>query len=120
MKKFILAALAASLVASPALAAPAQKSRTVIHQGPHQTVVVKKTVKQRYAPPPRVQYRNNWRKGERFDARYARNYRQVDYRQHRRLKAPPRGYRYVQSGNDAVLVGVATGLIAAIFAGALN
>jgi Ni/Co efflux regulator RcnB len=36
------------------------------------------------------------------------------------LRAPPRGYRYVQSGNDAVLVGVTSGIIAAIFANILR
>jgi Ni/Co efflux regulator RcnB len=32
----------------------------------------------------------------------------------------PRGYRYVQSGNDAVLVGITSGLIAAVVAGAIR
>jgi Ni/Co efflux regulator RcnB len=52
--------------------------------------------------------------------RQARNYRQIDYRQYRGLRAPPRGYRYVQAGNDAVLVGVSSGIIAAIVAGAIR
>ena len=109
MKKFVLAAVAASMLATPALAAAPQQ-----HWGQPQqqrTVVVHKQV---YKPAP-VQYRN-WRKGQRFDARYARNYRQVDYRSyHGRLRAPPRGYRYVQSGNDIVMVGIASGIIGAIF-----
>lgn len=110
MKKFLMAAVAASLVATPALAAPQNWGQR------HQPVkVVKKTV---YKPAP-VQYRS-WQRGQRFDSRYARNYRQIDYRQHRGLKAPPRGYRYVQSGNDAVLVGVTSGIIAAIFANILR
>ncbi|MBX3564817.1 MAG: RcnB family protein [Sphingomonas sp.] len=110
MKKFLMAAVAASLVATPALAAPQNWGQR------HQPVkVVKKTV---YKPAP-VQYRS-WQRGQRFDSRYARNYRQIDYRQYRGLKAPPRGYRYVQSGNDAVLVGVTSGIIAAIFANILR
>jgi Ni/Co efflux regulator RcnB len=121
MKKFILATLAASMVASPILAtsataAPQQRQvTTVVKHKPNGRVVVKqKTVK--HAP---VQYRS-WKRGQRFDSRYARNYRQIDYRQYRQLKAPPRGYRYVQSGNDAVLVGISTGIIAAIIAGAIR
>lgn len=111
MKKFLMAAVAATLVATPALAAPQSYGQR------HQPVkVVKKTV---YKPAPRAQYRN-WQRGQRFDSRYARNYRQIDYRQHRGLKAPPRGYRYVQSGNDAVLVGVTSGIIAAIFSNILR
>ena len=110
MKKFVLAAVAASLVATPVLAAAPQHGRPPAQQ---QVVVKKKVV------VTRPDYRN-WRKGERFDSRYARNYRQIDYRHYRGLKAPPRGYRYVQSGNDAVLVGITSGIIAAVFAGAIR
>ncbi|MDF7774020.1 RcnB family protein [Sphingomonas sp. AOB5] len=121
MKKFILAAVAVSMVATPVLAAPqaykAPVTKTVVKQKPNGKVVVKQTVKRQ----PVVQYRNDWRKGQRFDSRYARNYRQVDYRAtHGRLKAPPRGYRYVQSGNDAVLVGITSGIVAAVFANILR
>ena len=117
MKKFLMAAVAATLVATPALAAPQNFGGQNYGGQRHQPVkVVKKTV---YKPAP-VQYRNNWQRGQRFDSRYARNYRQVDYRQHRGLRAPPRGYRYVQSGNDAVLVGVTSGIIAAIFSNILR
>lgn len=124
MKKFILAAVSASLVASPILAAApaaaAQRQVTTVvkHKPNGRTVVKKTTVKQRYQPT-RVQYRN-WKRGERFDRRYARNYRQIDYRQYRGLRAPPRGYRYVQSGNDAVLVGITSGIIAAVLSNVIR
>lgn len=123
MKKFVLAAVAASMIASPVLmaapaaAAPAQR-HTVIKHKPNGKVVVKRVNRQTYRPA-RVEYRN-WKRGQRFDSRYARNYRQVDYRQYRGLRAPPRGYRYVQSGNDAVLVGITSGLIAAVFSGMIR
>ncbi|RYD51636.1 MAG: hypothetical protein EOP60_10505 [Sphingomonadales bacterium] len=112
MKKFIIAALAATIAATPAMAAAAPQN----HGYGHGRTQVQKIVKKKVYRPAPVQYRNNWQRGQRFDSRYARNYRQVDYRQYRGLKAPPRGYRYVQSGNDAVLVGVTSGIIAAIFA----
>jgi Ni/Co efflux regulator RcnB len=108
MKKLILAAVAASLVSGTALAAPQH------HPGPQRPVIVKKTT-----IVQRPTYRN-WHKGERFDRRYARNYQVVDYRHYRHLKAPPRGYRYVRSGNDAVLVGITSGVIAAVFANAIR
>ncbi|WP_423603174.1 RcnB family protein [Sphingomonas sp. MS122] len=117
MKKFVLAAVAVSMIASPVLtAAPAAAAQqrhttTVVKHKPNGKVVVKKKVV-KSAP---VRYRN-WHRGERFDYRYARNYRQIDYRHYRGLKAPPRGYRYVQSGNDAVLVGVTSGIVAAVIA----
>jgi Ni/Co efflux regulator RcnB len=110
MKKFILAAVAATLVASPALAAAPQYQ----HRGPDRVVVTKKQI-YRQAP----QYRS-WHKGDRFDSRYARNYRQIDYRRYHGLRTPPRGYHYVQSGNDAVLVGITSGIIAAVFANAIR
>lgn len=130
MNRFLIAALATTMVATPTLAAaqpyrgPAHNSaHTVVQQRGHSPVVVKQrghapvAVRQNtYQRPSAVQYRSNWRKGERFDTRQARNYRQIDYRQYRGLQAPPRGYQYVQSGNDAVLVGITSGIVAAVFA----
>jgi Ni/Co efflux regulator RcnB len=122
MKKLILSAIAATLIAGPvaataAEAAPQRNERqtTVVRQKANGRVVVKQRTVVR-----QPQYRSNWRKGQRFDRRYARNYRQIDYRQYRGLRAPPRGYRYYQSGNDAVLASVATGVIAAVIAGAIR
>ena len=118
MKKFIFAAVAASMIASPVLAAP-QHSQPQRHQPARVVVVQKPTYHAPQVRAPQYQARK-WQRGQRFDQRYAPNYRQVDYRQHRGMKAPPRGYRYVQSGNDAVLVSVTTGIIAAILIGALR
>ena len=127
MKKFILTAIAASMIASPLVAgeasaqgypqnAPQQRHETVVRHQPGRTVVVDRTVTRNQRP----QYRNDWRRGERFDYRRAQNYRVInDYRGYR-LKAPPRGYHYVRSGNDAVLVGITSGVIAGIIAGALR
>lgn len=103
MKKFTAALVAASLLtpvlaAAPALAQP--QHRTV-----QKTVVTKKTT-----------YRN-FRKGQKFDRRYARNYQVVDYRKYRNVKAPPRGYHYVRSGNDMLLVGITSGIVASVLAG---
>jgi Ni/Co efflux regulator RcnB len=123
MKKFILSAIAVSMVASPLAATaasagqyqPQQRHETVIRHQPGKTTVVQRDYRQ-----SRPQYRNSWRKGERFDYRQARNYRVINDYRGRHLKAPPRGYRYVQSGNDALLVGISSGVIAAILAGALR
>ncbi|MBB5710871.1 RcnB family protein [Sphingomonas xinjiangensis] len=134
MKKFILGLVAASVAATPVMAAAAPQpqrhtevQRTVVKQRPNGTTVVKQrtvqqrnTIQQQRYVQQRTAYRapqyRSWHRGERFDNRYARNYRQIDYRQYRGLRAPPRGYRYVQSGNDAVLVGITSGIISAVFA----
>lgn len=119
MKKFILAAVATIVAVSPIAASVAeaqpyqQRSKTTVVQKRNGDVVQRTVVRQQ-AP----KYRSDWRKGQRFDQRQARNYRQIDYRQYRGLRAPPRGYRYVRSGNDAVLVGgnnVIASVIANIF-----
>jgi Ni/Co efflux regulator RcnB len=126
MKKVLIAALATTLVASPIVAAaPAEaqvrQTQQTVRYKPNGTVVVKKqTVRQ---APARANYRAKWYKGQRFNRAEARNYRQInDWRQYRsrRLYAPPRGYQWVQSGNDAVLVAVASGLIGAVLSGAFN
>ena len=103
MKKFILSALAATLVASPLLAAApaeAQQSRevtTVRQNNNGRTVVTKKTV-------VRTPHYRNWRAGQRFDRRQAQNYRVITTYRNYRLAAPPRGSQWVRSGNDALLI----------------
>jgi Ni/Co efflux regulator RcnB len=122
MKKLILGLVAASIAATPAMAAAApqrgyEAQRTVVRERPNGNVVVRHTEQRGYGYQNDRGYQNrNWQRGQRFDSRYARNYRQIDYRQYRGLRAPPRGYRYVQSGNDAVLVAITSGIIGAVFA----
>jgi Ni/Co efflux regulator RcnB len=113
MKKLLLGAIALSVIGSPAIAAP---DRDWNHR----------------EPARHGDYRGHddhdrgyraWRKGDRFDYRQARNYRVInEWRSYRgrRLYAPPRGYHWVRSGNDAVLVAVTGGLIGAVIAGAFN
>lgn len=121
MKKFLMSLATTTMLVAPLVAAaPADAAQrrvvtTVRHQ-PGRTVVNRRVVTRQPA------YRN-WRRGQRFNYRYARNYRVVNnwqaYRG-RRLYAPPRGYHWVRSGNDAVLVAVTGGLIGAVLAGAFN
>ena len=124
MKKFLLAAAAAAVVLTPvasASAAPAQQRYVVktIKSNKLNNRIAKQN-RQIVRQNQRIQQRQ-WAKGQRFDRRYASNYRVVDYRQYRNqhLYAPPRGYEWHQSGNDAVLVSVATGLIGAVLGGVL-
>ena len=127
MKKFILSAIAASMIASPMVATeasaqsygdryPQQRHETVVRHQPGRTVVVDRTVTRN----DRMQYRSDWRRGERFDYRRAHNYRVINNYRAYRLRTPPRGYHYVRAGNDAVLVGVTSGIIAGIIAGAFR
>lgn len=55
--------------------------------------------------------RHDLRKGGRLPAEYRnRQYVVDDWRGHR-LSAPPRGYHWVQTGGDYVLVAISTGII---------
>jgi Ni/Co efflux regulator RcnB len=55
-----------------------------------------------------------WRRGDRLPSYYQQRYRTVDYRREH-LRAPPRGYRYVEDDRgDMLLVGIATGVSLAI------
>jgi len=98
MKKLILSAVAATLAASPLLA-------TVAEAGPQQRTVT--TVKENRNGRTVVTTRttaHDWRAGQRFETRYAPNYRRItEYRSYR-LRAPQRGFYWARSGRDAVLV----------------
>ena len=72
--------------------------------------------------PGRPEYRGEyggdpyrrWSRGERLPPELRhRNYVVDDWRGHR-LHQPPRGYEWVQSGGDYLLVAIATGVIAEI------
>ncbi len=123
MKKIAIAALAALTLGAPALAQAQPFNRhhdgrgpQAHHSGPQQGHYRPAPV--RAAPPYRAQrmeYRN-WRQGQRFDQRYAYRYRVINSPNAYRLRPAPRGYRWVQSGNDAVLIAITSGLIAQVLA----
>ncbi len=73
----------------------------------------------RYVPPRGYAVRT-WSYGQRMPSYYRTNaYVVNDYNRYG-LRAPPRGYQYVRSGNDVVLAAVAGGLITAVIAGLFN
>lgn len=55
-----------------------------------------------------------WHKGERYDG--PRNSRWVvnDWQRYRGLSAPPAGYQWMRYGNQYLLTGLATGVIAGV------
>lgn len=116
LKKLLIGAAGASLLVAPAaFAAPFQGGYG--HGGYDHG---------RYGQPERVvtqtrtvQYRH-WQRGQRFDHRQVRTYRMISNPRAYRLREAPRGYRWVRADRDAVLVGVTSGLIASVIAGAFN
>lgn len=115
MKKFFLAAAAvAGLAATPAAAADFGRHDNrvqVSHQVNRGPVFNRNVTVNRYV---QVAPQRRWNRGDRFDRRYATNYQVIG--SHRGLYAAPRGYQWVRSGNDAVLVSLAGGIVGALIA----
>lgn len=118
MKTLSKIALAATAAASVLAAVPASAQsfgyndgRGRIEQVRTRTVV--RQVGRQDFRQTQVQARR-WNRGERFDSRYARNYQVIANPRAYRLHDAPRGYRWVRSGNDAVLVALTSGLIGAV------
>src|SRR3546814_10100466 len=96
-KKILMGLAATAMTASPMVASQAQAAhqrevRQVVKHGPHGRTVTRTTV-------VRKDNHRRWAKGQRFDRRHATNYRVIDNYRGYRLNAPPRGYRWVRSGN---------------------
>lgn len=78
---------------------------------------VSTSAKQNSAPQPKANSQgkatqhHKYSKGDRFSRSQAVNYRRVSYRENKQLKAPPAGYVWVRSGNDALLVRLRNNLI---------
>ncbi|HEY4123556.1 MAG TPA: RcnB family protein [Rhizomicrobium sp.] len=93
MRKTLLAAVALSLLAAPAMAASWDHDNHGHdnHDNDHHAI------------------HHGWKTGQRLPAEW-RNGHDVDWRAHH-LRQPPRGYHWVQTDGDYVLAAVATGAI---------
>ena len=60
---------------------------------------------------------HNWVKGSRVPHQYRSHQYVVNDWRHHGLKAPPRGYQWVQYGGDYLLVAIATGVITQLILG---
>jgi Ni/Co efflux regulator RcnB len=119
IKTIVLGTAAASVIAAAAPASAAgfdRDGRGRIEQV-QTTRVTQRDNGRRIVQVRQVQSRK-WARGQRFDSRYAHNYRVISNPRAYRLHDAPRGYRWVQSGNDAVMVAIASGLIGAVLSNA--
>jgi Ni/Co efflux regulator RcnB len=107
MKRIVLATLAIAMLAAPAAQAapqgPGRDHRNDRYEQSHGG-------RDDHRRPQQVKKRHHWSKGQRVPKQYRKN---VDYRRHH-LKAPPRGYQWVENDGQYLMIGIATGLIAAI------
>jgi Ni/Co efflux regulator RcnB len=104
MKRLVLATVALSLLAAPAAFAQPQDFH---NKRPHQTHVVKKKVVTK-----RVVKKTRWQHGQRMP--HGQRYVAVkDYGRHH-LRRPSRGQHWVRVDNQYLLVGITSGIIAAV------
>jgi len=123
MKKLMLAVAGASVALTGFAATPASAADFGNHnRGRYEQVqnrkvfTNRKVVRNRVVINNRYQQNHRWQRGQRFDQHYAMNYRVINNPYYYHLRPAPRGYRWVQSGNDAVLIAITSGIIGAIFA----
>jgi Ni/Co efflux regulator RcnB len=124
MKKLTLALAGASVAITGLAATPASAADFGRHdRGRYEQVQNRQVINNRFVTNNRFQRDNRyqarrWQRGDRFDSRYASNYMVVSNPYAYHLRTAPRGYRWVRSGNDAVLVAIASGIIGALVANA--
>ena len=127
MKKFILAAVAAaSVLTAPVMAQSygnydrGRSDQRFDRHDNDRARADQRFNRRDYQGQRNFSQQRRWNKGDRFDRRYASNYRVISSPRQYRLHNAPRGYRWVQSGNDAVLIGITSGIIASVLANAIN
>jgi Ni/Co efflux regulator RcnB len=107
MKRVVpLALAAASMIAMP-VAAQAKDQRPQSHQ-----------IHKSYKAPDkqtRTSRYHRFDRGERFERTRAANYRTLDHRSFRGLKAPGRNAIYVRAGNDILLINTRTNRVVAVY-----
>ncbi|WP_067734431.1 RcnB family protein [Novosphingobium naphthalenivorans] len=134
MKTFTATLLAAALIV-PGLAAPAMaqqpKPQQQHEQQKQQSQTQKSQAQKSQAQKPQGQKKTatktvqkqsykTFRKGDKFNRNYAKNYQVVDYRKYKKLPAPKRGYRYVRAGNDVLLIGTSSFKVYAVYSGLIR
>lgn len=118
MKKIMLALAGGSVALTGLAATPASAANFNRHdRDRYEQVQTRAVMSKRFVSNNRFQA-HRWIRGDRFDRRYATNYRVIPNPYAYHLRAAPRGYRWVQSGNDAVLVAITSGIIGALVANA--
>lgn len=118
MKKIALALAGASVALTGLVATPASAADFGRHndRGRVEQVQSRQMVRNRTVVNNRYQQAHRWERGQRFDQRYAMNYRVIANPGYYNLRPAPYGYRWVQSGNDAVLIALTSGIIGAVLA----
>lgn len=125
MRKIALALAGASIAITGLVATPAAAADFGRHndRGRYEQVQNRRVVQNRRFVQNRFVnnysfQQHRWNRGDRFDRRYASNYSVISNPYYYSLRQAPYGYHWVRSGNDAVLVAIASGIIGALVANA--
>ena len=126
MKRLVLSAVAASMLAASAmtgqaapLTMPAAPQSAIVQvdwkkPGHHETrKPTHREVKKRVIVKKKVVKRNDWRRGQKYSD--WRRHQRVDWQRHH-LRRPDRGQEWIQVGNDYILVSILSGVIAGVIA----
>lgn len=108
MKKIALAAIAISLLATPAAFAQQRHDYTRSYDQQRDHIVKKRVVTKKTV----VVKKTRWSRGHALPSNYRRNVVRDYNRYH--LRTPPRGYHWVRADNDYVLVSITSGIISAL------
>ncbi|MCJ2184894.1 RcnB family protein [Novosphingobium sp. 1949] len=113
MNKFTATLLAAALTL-PMAAAPAMAQS---HQQPGHSQQASHHDDKKASSHSASKGYKSFKKGEKFDKSRARNYQVVNYKSFKKLPAPKRGYRYVRSGSNVLLIGTSSLKVYAVYPG---
>ncbi|MHC1549932.1 RcnB family protein [Phyllobacterium sp. K27] len=108
MKKIALAAIAISLLATPAAFAQQRHDQGRHHYDQKREHVVKKRVVTKKV----VVKKTRWSRGHALPSNYRRHVVRDYNRYH--LRTPPRGYHWVKADDKYVLIGITSGIISAL------
>ncbi len=116
MKRLLTATLALTLLAGTAASAQPHGNDRHDDRGRHEQNRYDNDRGARHDNGNHYGQQKRWARGQRLPASYYRDRgHYVDYRRHH-LRAPPRGYQWVQVDNNYAMVALASGLIASIIA----
>ena len=113
MKKILMALAVTTMAVSPVVTAQAQAAQ-------HKTVEKRVTQKNGKRVVTKTTTTRDTKQNRNDNRRYATNYRVIDNPRAYRLSNAPRGYQWVRSGNDAVLITVTSGIIGAVIGNAMS
>lgn len=118
MKKIIIAIAAMTMTATPVLAAPAQSHGQQAHSQSDRGNSDQAQSAKRGSSGSQASHQ--WKRGDRFDRSRATNYRVISNPRTYKLQTAPNGYRWVQSGRDAVLVRLSNNVISSVVTGVIR